>query len=83
MFADVTGQLAPGFQGADRLYGYAQHDVETTLLATSSGVRRRCTQPTGPVRSTPSVRRQCVGRRQTPDFVGVPTDSLLDGFDSD
>jgi predicted Zn-dependent protease len=35
--------------GADQLYGFARHDVETRFLASSNGVRRRYTQPTGTV----------------------------------
>ena len=34
------------------LYGYATHDVTTTWLGTSTGVRRRHTQPTGYVEIT-------------------------------
>ncbi|HEX9833868.1 MAG TPA: metallopeptidase TldD-related protein, partial [Mycobacterium sp.] len=57
----------------------ARHDVETTFLATSNGVRRRYTQPTGSV--------EINGKRDgasawvgfsTPDFDDVPTDSMLE-----
>jgi predicted Zn-dependent protease len=34
------------------LYGYATHDVTTTWLGTSSGLRRRHSQPTGYVELT-------------------------------
>ena len=48
-FADVAESLSDGFGRTDRLYGYAHHLVETTFLATSTGVRKRFTQPTGTV----------------------------------
>ncbi len=49
VFGSVAGELARGFAGTDALYGFAHHTVETTFLATSTGVRRRWTQPTGSV----------------------------------
>ncbi len=41
--------LAGGFDGADRLYGFAHHQMHTTWLGTSAGIRRRFVQPTGSV----------------------------------
>jgi predicted Zn-dependent protease len=80
VFQGLAGGLAArGFSGADQLYGFARHEVETTFLATSSGLRRRHTQPTGSV--------EINGKRgdasawvgiSTADFVDVPTDSLLE-----
>lgn len=49
VFAGVTADLADGFDGADRLYGFAHHQLHSTWLGTSTGVRRRFTQPTGSV----------------------------------
>jgi predicted Zn-dependent protease len=78
-FADVAGTLRRGFRGADLLAGFARHVLETTFLATSTGLRRRYTQPTGTVEI--NARRDGasvwagVG---TPDFSGVPTDLLLE-----
>ena len=79
-FLEVAGSLAArGFSGADQLYGFARHEVETTFLATSNGLRRRYSQPTGSV--------EINGKRDdasawvghsTSDFVDVPTDSLLE-----
>jgi predicted Zn-dependent protease len=79
-FLAVAGSLAArGFSGADQLYGFARHEVETTFLATSNGLRRRYTQPTGSV--------EINGKRDdasawvgfsTPDFADVPTDSMLE-----
>jgi predicted Zn-dependent protease len=48
-FAELAQSLSAGFGRTDRLYGFAHHIVETTFLATSTGVRRRFTQPTGSV----------------------------------
>ena len=79
MFADVADSLSRGFRGPDRLYGFAHHSVSTTFLASSTGLRRRWTQPTGAV--------EINGKRGeasawagigTPDFVDVPTDALLE-----
>ena len=49
VFLPVARGLARGFRGSDRLYGYARHILETTFVATSGGLRRRFTQPTGSV----------------------------------
>ena len=48
-FAEVARALSGGFGRTDRLYGFAHHVVETTFVGTSTGVRRRFTQPTGSV----------------------------------
>lgn len=78
-FAEVARALSAGFAGADRLYGYAHHVVETTLLGTSTGLRRRFTQPTGSVeinakRGTASAWAGV----STPWFIDVPVDSMLE-----
>ena len=79
IFADLAGSLSRGFKGGDRLYGYAHHSVSTTFLASSTGLRRRFTQPAGAV--------EINGKRGdasawvgvgTPDFVDVPTDLMLE-----
>ncbi|RJO70994.1 TldD/PmbA family protein [Nocardia panacis] len=49
VFTDLAADLAHGFDGADRLYGFAHHQMHTTWLGTSTGVRRRFVQPTGSV----------------------------------
>jgi predicted Zn-dependent protease len=79
VFSGVADSLARGFRGADRLYGYARHVVETTFVATSTGVRRRYTQPTGSVEI--NAKRDGASAWAgvgTPDFVDVPMDSLLE-----
>ena len=79
VFSDFTDPLARGFRGTDQLYGFAQHALETTFLATSTGLRRRSTQPTGSVEI--NAKRDGASAWVgvgSPDFVGVPTDSLLE-----
>lgn len=49
VFAPIVGDLAAGFDGADRLYGFAHHRVETTLVGSSTGLRRRRTVPTATI----------------------------------
>ncbi len=68
-----------GFRGADQLYGFARHELQTTFVATSTGLRRRYTQPTGSV----EINAKRGGASAwagvgTPDFADVPTDSLLE-----
>jgi predicted Zn-dependent protease len=79
VFSDITGPLARGFRGTDQLYGFAQHVLETTFLATSGGLRRRYTEPTGSVEI--NAKRDGASAWVgvgSPDFAGVPTDSLLE-----
>jgi predicted Zn-dependent protease len=79
VFSGLAGPLARGFRGADRLYGYARHIVETTFVATSNGLRRRYTQPTGSVEI--NAKRDSASAWagvSTPNFVDVPIDSLLE-----
>ncbi|MEZ0360176.1 metallopeptidase TldD-related protein [Mycobacterium sp. SA01] len=79
VFADVAESLSGGFGRTDRLYGYAHHVVETTFLATSTGIRRRFTQPTGTVEI--NAKRDGASAWagiSTPWFTEVPTDTLLD-----
>ena len=78
VFASVAAQLARGFAGPDALYGFAHHIVETTFLATSTGVRRRWTQPTGSVEI--NAKRDGASAWagvSTPWFADVPTESML------
>lgn len=71
IFADLADSLGRGFRGTDRLYGFAHHSVSTTFVATSTGLRRRFTQPTGRWRSTPSAATPAHGR-----VWGHPTSSM-------
>ncbi|MGA7053231.1 MAG: TldD/PmbA family protein [Mycobacterium sp.] len=79
VFADVAGSLSRGFAGTDRLYGYAHQNVSTTFLASSTGLRRRYTQPTGAVEiNAKRGDASAWAGIGTPDFVDVPTDLLLE-----
>jgi predicted Zn-dependent protease len=84
VFGDVAQALATGFTRSDRLYGYAHHLVETTFLATSTGVRRRFIQPTGTVEL--NAKRDGASAWagiSVPWFVDVPTDTLLSELSGD
>ena len=77
-FADVARALSAGFGRSDRLYGFAHHTVETTFLATSTGLRRRFTQPTGSVEIT--AKRDGASAWSgvsSPWFTDVPVEAML------
>ena len=77
-FADVARALSSGFSRTDRLYGFAHHIVETTFLGTSTGVRRRFTQPTGSVEI--NAKRDGASAwagTSTPWFADVAMDAML------
>ncbi|MFM8599969.1 MAG: metallopeptidase TldD-related protein [Mycobacterium sp.] len=77
-FAELARALSDGFGRADRLYGFAHHVVETTFLATSTGVRRRFTQPTGSVEITAKRGGASAwAGLSTPWFIDVPVAALL------
>jgi predicted Zn-dependent protease len=79
VFGGVAEALTRAFPRADSLYGYARHILATTFVATSGGLRRRYTQPTGSVEI--NAKRDGASAwagTSTPDFVDVPTDSMLD-----
>ncbi len=79
VFGDVARALSRGFNGADQLYGYAHHRLETTFLGSSTGLRRRHTQPTGTVEI--NAKRDGASAWAgvgTPDFLDPPTDLMLD-----
>ncbi|BBY25631.1 metallopeptidase TldD-related protein [Mycobacterium stomatepiae] len=79
VFAGVAGSLSRGFAGTDRLYGFAHHSVSTTFLASSTGLRRRFTQPAGAVEiNAKRGEASAWAGIGTADFVDVPTDSLLE-----
>lgn len=77
-FAEVARALSSGFGRSDRLYGFAHHIVETTFLATSTGVRRRFTQPTGSVEiNAKRGDASAWAGISTPWFADVPVDRML------
>jgi len=52
VFEQLARDLGEAFRGDVRQYGYATHDVDTTWLGSSTGLRRRHVQPTGYVEMT-------------------------------
>ncbi len=79
VFGGVADALTRGFRSGDTLFGYARHILETTFVATSSGLRRRFTQPNGSVEiNAKRAGASAWAGISTPNFVDVPTDSMLD-----
>ncbi len=82
VFAGLARDLAPGFDEADTLYGFAHHQVHSTWLGTSTGVRRRWVQPTGSLEingkrgAGTDLASAWVGAGTT-DFADVDTPGLL------
>ena len=77
-FADVARALSAGFGRSDVLYGFAHHIVATTFLGTSTGVRRRFTQPTGSVEiNAKRATASAWAGTSTPWFADVPVDAML------
>ncbi|MEU4341083.1 metallopeptidase TldD-related protein [Nocardia sp. NPDC023852] len=75
VFTDLAHDLATGFDGADRLYGFAHHQVHTTWLGTSTGIRRRFVQPTGSVEVNG---KRGAGAELASGWVGVGTADFTD-----
>jgi predicted Zn-dependent protease len=77
-FAELAQSLSAGFGRTDRLYGFAHHIVETKFLATSTGVRRRFTQPTGSVEiNAKRDNASAWAGVSTPWFTDVPVEKML------
>jgi len=83
VFASFAPELGAVFARArqeDRLlFGYAEHDMRTTYVGSSAGLRLRHDQPTGHVeinaKSADLVRSAWVGAA-TADFAGIDVDAL-------
>jgi predicted Zn-dependent protease len=52
VFTTLAKDLSAAFNGSVRQYGFATHDVTTTWMASSTGLRLRHVQPTGYVEMT-------------------------------
>jgi predicted Zn-dependent protease len=83
-FAAALGETLREAQAADRkLYGFAEHDMVSTFLGTSRGLRRRHDQPTGRVelnaKSADLSRSAWIGAA-TRDFTDVDIASLDAGL---
>ncbi len=83
VFADVAPALGAAFARAvaedRRSYGYVEHDVTTTYLGSSAGLRLRHEQPTGHIsvtgKSADLARSGWLGQA-SPDFTDVDVDAL-------
>lgn len=79
VFSGIAGPLSRQFRGADRVFGYAHHSVSTTFLASSTGLRRRYTQPTGAIElNAKRGEASAWAGIGTPDFANVPIEALFD-----
>lgn len=79
VFDRLTTELAAGFRGQDVLYGFAEHRLHTTWLGSSTGLRRRFTQPTGTIEvNAKRGGSSAWGGLSTPDFGDVQLAGLLD-----
>jgi predicted Zn-dependent protease len=78
-FEQLAQDLAMGFDGSDQLYGFAHHQLHTTWLGTSTGIRRRFVQPTGSVEinAKRGDASAWVGT-STKDFTDVPGSKMLE-----
>ncbi|MFD8245735.1 metallopeptidase TldD-related protein [Nocardia sp. NPDC059691] len=75
VFTDLAEGLSAGFDSADRLYGFAHHQMHTTWLGTSTGIRRRFVQPTGSVEING---KRAEGADLASAWVGVGTADFTD-----
>ena len=81
-FAPALGDAFEAAKAAGRLlFGFAEHTVDSTYLATSAGLRLKHDQPTGKVElnaKSPDFVRSAWAGVQTRDFVGVDVTGLGD-----
>lgn len=74
VFGAFANGLAEVLAGPQRQYGFASHELTTTWLGTSAGVRRRWVQPTGSVElnaKTPDLSGSAWVGASTADFTDV------------
>ncbi len=78
VFRELLTGLADAFAAARSdgrvLYGFVEHDVTTTYLGSSTGLRLRWVQPTGTLElnaKSVDLRRSAWAGLSTPDFVGT------------
>jgi predicted Zn-dependent protease len=74
-FAPALGEAFAAARGAGHLlFGYAEHEMKTTYLGTSEGLRRRHAQPTGSMQlnaKSADFTRSAYAGVPTDDFTGV------------
>jgi predicted Zn-dependent protease len=84
VFARLADELAAAFgeaaSGSELLYGFAEHRLETTWLASSTGLRRRWVAPTGTVevngKIADDLARSAWAGAYTADFTDVDITAL-------
>ncbi|MEU0743183.1 metallopeptidase TldD-related protein [Streptomyces sp. NPDC006134] len=83
VFADFAPALGEAFAraraGGRELYGFARHELVSTYLGTSTGLRLRCDQPTGTLElnaKSPDRTRSAWAGRSTRDFKDVDPAAL-------
>ena len=83
LLADLAGAFDDARTSDRLLYGFARHEITTTHLGTSTGVRRRWVQPTGTVelnaKSADLTRSSWAGASSS-DFVGVDMRAMSAGL---
>jgi predicted Zn-dependent protease len=83
VFAQLADELAAAFGSSRRElhYGFAEHRLETTWLASSTGLRRRWMQPTGTVelngKIADDLSRSAWAGAYTTDFTDLDFDALI------
>lgn len=83
VFARLTDELAAAVRGGagELLYGFADHRLETTWLASSTGLRRRWVQPTGTVelngKIADDLTRSAWAGAYTADFTDLDFSALV------
>jgi predicted Zn-dependent protease len=81
VFGPLAAGLAEVLAGPRRQYGFASHELTTTWLGTSTGVRRRWVQPTGSIElnaKTPDLSGSAWTGASTADFADVDVVALAD-----
>jgi predicted Zn-dependent protease len=82
VFGDPAGgsRIAGSASGGELFYGFAEHRLETTWLASSTGLRRRWVQPTGTVelngKRADDLTRSAWAGAYTADFTDVDLTAL-------
>ncbi len=87
VFGSFAGQLGGAFASAasagEQLYGFAEHQLNTSYLGTSAGLRLRHDQPTGRLElnaKSADLARSAWDGASTRDFTDVDVESLAAGL---
>jgi predicted Zn-dependent protease len=88
VFAQFAAALAPALErwrSTDRLmFGYAEHQMTSSFLATSTGLRRRFDQPDGRLEvngKSPDLTRTAWSGLHTRDFTDVDVDAVTEALE--